>query len=399
MTSNSRNVDRAVNINDLRRLARRYLPRIMFDYIEGGVDDEIGLVRNAQAFDKIEFLPRYYRDTSARHQAASLLGRRYASPFGISPTGLAGILRHGTDGYLAEAAAQADIPFILSGASNLTVEQTEPHVRGHLWFQIYGTRDRSIVFDLIRRAEASGIHTLVVTCDVPISSNRERNRRNGFSRPPQLTLPTILESLLHPAWVAGFIKNGGMPALATWQAYAPPGADANAVAGVFAKQTPDPSQTWSDLSDIRKAWPGKLVVKGILHPDDARKTVDLGVDALIVSNHGARQIDLSPSPLAVLPAIRKAVGPSIPLIVDGGITRGSHVVAALCLGANFVLTGRATLYGATAGGRAGAAKAISILQREIDLTLGQLGAANVTELGAEFLMSSPSFEGASAKPF
>jgi (S)-mandelate dehydrogenase len=221
-----------------------------------------------------------------------------------------------------------------------------------------------------------------------VSSNRERNRRNGFVRPLRMTLPTILEAMLHPAWVINYYRQGGMPMLANWKPYAPKDFSPDQVADIFAKQTPDASQTWNDIEAIRSAWPGKLLIKGIMHPEDARIATGLGVDGILVSNHGARQLDVMPSPLDMLPMIRSAVGPDIPLLLDSGIRRGSDIVAALCMGADFVLTGRATLYGATAGGLQGVKKAVSILQREIDLVLGQLGAVNLDALGPHYLLDT-----------
>ncbi|MSP29195.1 MAG: alpha-hydroxy-acid oxidizing protein [Acetobacteraceae bacterium] len=379
-------IDRALNIDDLKRMAKRRLPKIMFDFIEGGVEDEVGLRTNANAFRDLRLVPRYYVDTSKRDQRAKIFDRSYASPFGIAPTGMAGAFRKDAELYLAEAAGKADIPYLMSGAANASMEQGTKLAPKNLWYQIYGARDRAVAADLVKRAIDCGVSTIAVTCDVPVSSNRERNRRNGFVRPLRMTLPTILEAMLHPAWVLNYYRSGGLPMLGNWQPYAPEGSTPDDVADLFAKQTPDASQTWRDLDAIRRAWPGKLLLKGVMHPEDARLAMGMGVDGLIVSNHGARQLDMMPSPLDVLPMIRAAVGPEVPLLLDSGVRRGSDVVAALCMGADFVLTGRATLYGATAGGLAGVQKAISILQREIDLVLGQIGALNLEALGPHFLL-------------
>ena len=381
-------IDSAINIDDLKRMARRRLPKIMFDFIEGGVEDEVGLRTNANAFRDLRMVPRYYIDTSKREQRSTLFGRSYASPFGIAPTGMAGAFRRDAELFLAQTAGEADIPYLMSGASNASMEQGAKLAGKNLWYQIYGARDRAVAADLVKRAIDCGLTTLAVTCDVPVSSNRERNRRNGFVRPLRMTLPTILEAMLHPAWVINYLRNGGLPMLGNWQPYAPAGATPDEVADMFAQQTPDASQTWRDLEAIRNAWPGKLLLKGVMHPEDARIATSMGVDGLIVSNHGARQLDMMPSPLDVLPMIRAAVGPDVPLLLDSGVRRGSDIVAALCLGADFVLTGRATLYGATAGGLEGVKKAVSILQREIDLTLGQLGAINLDALGPQFLLDT-----------
>ena len=381
-------IDSAINIDDLKRMAKRRLPKIMFDFIEGGVEDEVGLRTNANAFRDLRLVPRYYADTSKREQKATLFGREYASPFGIAPTGMAGAFRKDAELFLAQAAGELNVPYLMSGASNASMEQGAKLAGKNQWFQIYGARDRSFQLDLVKRAVDLGLTTIAVTCDVPVSSNRERNRRNGFVRPLKMTLPTILEAMLHPAWVLNYYRYGGLPMLGNWQPYAAKGATPDQVADLFATQTPDPSQVWGDLEAIRRAWPGKLLLKGVMHPEDARTATDMGVDGLIVSNHGGRQLDLMPSPLDMLPMIRAAVGPDVPLLLDSGVRRGSDIVAALCLGADFVLTGRATLYGATAGGLDGVKKAVSILQREIDLTMGQLGAVNLAALGPHYLLDT-----------
>jgi (S)-mandelate dehydrogenase len=382
------NIDSAINIDDLKRIAKRRLPKIMFDFIEGGVEDEVGLRTNANAFRDLRLVPRYYVDTSKREQRAKMFGRTYASPFGIAPTGMAGAFRRDAELYLAQTANDADIPYLMSGASNASMEAGAKLAPKNLWYQIYGAKDRSFQLDLVRRAKDLGLSTIAVTCDVPVSSNRERNRRNGFVRPLRMTLPTILEAMLHPGWVINYYRQGGLPMLANWQAYAPKESTPDQVADIFAKQTPDSSQTWRDIEAIREAWPGKLLIKGIMHPEDARIATGMGVDGIIVSNHGARQLDMMPSPLDMLPMIRSAVGPDVALLLDSGVRRGSDIVAALCMGADFVLTGRATLYGATAGGLQGVKKAVSILQREIDLVLGQIGAVNLDALGPHYLLDT-----------
>jgi (S)-mandelate dehydrogenase len=381
-------IDSAINIDDLKRMAKRRLPKIIFDFIEGGVEDETGLRTNASAFRDLRLVPRYYVDTSKREQRAKLFGRTYASPFGIAPTGMAGAFRRDAELYLAQAANDADIPYLMSGASNASMEQGAKLAPKNLWYQIYGAKDRNFQLDLVRRAKDLGLSTIAVTCDVPVSSNRERNRRNGFVRPLRMTLPTILEAMLHPAWVINYYRQGGLPMLANWKPYAAKDSTPDQVADLFAKQTPDASQTWRDVEAIRSAWPGKLLIKGIMHPEDARVATGLGVDGLIVSNHGGRQLDMMPSPLDMLPMIRSAVGPDVPLLLDSGVRRGSDIVAALCMGADFVMTGRATLYGATAGGLEGVKKAVSILQREIDLVLGQIGAVNLEALGPQYLLDT-----------
>ncbi|MBC7375829.1 MAG: alpha-hydroxy-acid oxidizing protein, partial [Burkholderiaceae bacterium] len=340
------NIKNAVNLDDIRELARRKLPRIAFDFIEGGSDDEHCLQRNRNAFQQYRLLPRYLQDVSKRDQSTMLLGRRYSSPIGISPTGLAGLFRPDADLMLARAAQAANIPFLLSSASNGRMEDVVKAAPEHVWFQMYCTSDETINADLVRRARDAGVRVLVVSVDVPVNSNRERNKRNGFSRPFRMTPGVVLEAMAHPAWVLRYLRTGGIPMMSNWQPYAKAGASASEVAEMYGTLTPAPMVQWSHLQRIREAWAGPLVVKGILHPDDARQAARMGVDALVVSNHGGRQLDMAPSPLEMLPAIRAAVGDDMELILDSGVRRGSDVVIAKCLGARFSLFGRPTLFGA-----------------------------------------------------
>ncbi|HJQ58399.1 MAG TPA: alpha-hydroxy acid oxidase [Vineibacter sp.] len=377
-------MDGVYNVDDMRKAAKRRLPKIAFDFIEGGVEDEEGLSANELAFRRTKLVPRYLVDVSTRDQSAVLFGRSYASPFGIAPTGIAGLFRPGADLMLAEAAREANIPFIMSGSSTASIEELAKVAPEHGWYQLYAARDKKISEDMIRRADAAGLSTLVLTVDVPVHSNRERNQRNGFTRPLRMTLGTKLEALRHPGWLMEYLRTG-TPMFSNWAPYAPKGADADAVAAFVATQTAAPL-TWKDVENFRRLWPRKFVIKGVMHPDDAARALARGVDGIMVSNHGARQLDRAPSPLEVLPAIRDAVGDKMTLMLDSGVRRGADALTALCLGAKFVFVGRATLYGAAAGGRAGAAAAINILRREIDLTLGQIGCPRLDQLGPDFLM-------------
>lgn len=379
------NIQSAINLEDLRALARRKLPRIAFDFIDGGADDEHCLRRNREAFQQYRLLPRYLVDVSQRDQSTVLLGRRYASPFGISPTGLAGLFRPDADRMLAQAAREADIPFLLSSAANGALEDIAPLAPEHVWFQMYCTSDERINADLVQRARRAGVRVLVVSVDVPVNSNRERNRRNGFSRPFRMTPAVVLEALGHPAWVLRYLRTGGIPMMRNWLPYAREGATAGEVADLYGTLTPAPMVQWQHLQRIREAWAGPLVVKGLMHPADALQAVKLGVDALVVSNHGGRQLDAAPSPLEVLPAIRAAVGEDVELILDSGVRRGSDIVTARCLGAKAALFGRPTLFGVAAAGQAGAARALQIVRSEIDMVLAQIGCAAFDALDASFL--------------
>ncbi len=383
------NIQTALNLDDIRELARRKLPRIAFDFIDGGADDEHCLRRNREAFQQYRLLPRYLVDVSRRDQSTLLLGRRYASPFGISPTGLAGLFRPDADLLLARAAQKADIPFLLSSAANGALEDVVKAAPEHVWFQMYCTSDETINADLVRRAKAAGVRVLVVSVDVPVNSNRERNRRNGFSRPFRMTPAVVLEALAHPAWVLRYLRSGGIPMMSNWKPYAKDGASAAEVADMYGTLTPAPMVQWSHLQRIREAWSGPLVVKGLMHPDDARQAVRMGVDALVISNHGGRQLDAAPSPLELLPAIRAAVGDDVELILDSGVRRGSDVVIARCLGARFSIFGRPTLFGAAAGGEAGIARTLQIVRNEVDVVMAQIGCRSFEELHAGYLWPAP----------
>lgn len=375
----------ALNYDDLRRMAKRRLPKVAFDFIEGGVEDEVGLARNYSAFDNVRLVPKYLVDVSTRDQTATLFGRTYSHPFGIAPTGGAGFFRPGADLMLAQAARDANLPFIMSGASTASIEELARTAPDHGWYQLYAARDKKISEDMIRRAKDAGLSTLVLTVDVPVHSNRERNKRNGYSRPLNLPLKTRLEALLHPGWCAEYVRTGGQPLLPNWAPYASNGKDVETVAELVAAQTTAPL-TWDDVKRFRDLWPRKLVLKGIMHPDDARRCAALGVDGIMVSNHGARQLDRAPSPIEVLPAINEAVGDKVTLMLDSGVRRGADIMAAFCLGAKFVFVGRWTLYGVAAGGLPGAKQALEIMRNEVDLSMGQMGVPNLQVLGSDYLM-------------
>jgi (S)-mandelate dehydrogenase len=386
-------IDQAVNIEDLHKMARRKLPRIIFDFIEGGVEDERGLSRNEEAFHKHRLLPRYLVDVSKRDQTQTIFDHTFASPFGISPTGGVGLYRPGGDLMLAEAAAKANIPFIMSGMSNASMEAAARIAPNHTWYQLYAARDMRISDNLVRRARDNGLEGLVLTVDVPVHSKRERNIRNGFGRVRggsvfealKLKPSVLLEAMTHPAWVVEYLRTGGAPPLENWLPYAPEGAS-KAESIQFARdQTPADAQTWRDLERYRQLFPRKLIVKGIMHPADALRAAEIGCDGIIVSNHGGRQLDQAPASLEALPAIHRAVGDKLTVMLDSGVRRGADILIALCLGARFVFFGRPTLYGTVAGGVPGAQKAISILQHEIDLVMGQIGCPSLNELGPDFL--------------
>lgn len=376
-------LDHAVNIDDLRIAARRRLPRFIFDMIEGGVEEEIGILENEASFRRVKVLPSLLNDITVRDQTTTLFGRTYASPFGIAPMGPAPLYRRNGDLLLAGAAVQADIPFVLSGAGGASVEQIAKVAPDHAWFQLYGAADRSITHDIIRRTVDSGLGVMVFTVDTPVSPKRERHLRNRITLPLRKDIRNLavlgMEGVFHPAWALDYLASGGMPMMGTWAPYAKPGSTPQQVAEFFRSQSPS-NQTWKDLEDVRRRWPGRLLVKGVLNPADAVRMVDMGVDGVIVSSHGGKIVDRAPSPLAALPGIKAAVGDRAAVLMDGGVRRGVDVAIARCLGADFILAGRPMLYGLAAAGGPGAARAIDLLRTELDLILATVGCSKFDDL-------------------
>jgi len=374
------NMDKMINLDDYRRQAKRRLPRFLFDFIEGGVEDEIGLQRNSNAFDCHTITPRYLVDVATRQQEATIFGTKYSSPFGISPTGMAGMYRSEIDAELAEGAAQSGVPFILSSAANGDVQKIAARREQNVWFQIYGAKNFDIIRDQLSRAHSCGVSTLVLTVDVPVSSKRERNLRNGFSRPLKYSSSMVIDALLHPTWLLQYWRSGGFPAMENWRPYAGENATADKIADLFVSETPAPGQTWEVAKRCRELWKGKFVLKGILHPDDARMARDIGADGVIVSNHGGRQLDCAPSPIDMVPEIREAVGGAMVVMMDGGVRRGWHVLLAIALGADFVFVGRPTLYAGALSGSSGVVGALRVLRKEVDTTMAQLGCAALSDI-------------------
>src|SRR5712692_7451902 len=387
-------IDQAVNIEDLHQMAKRRLPKVMFDYIEGGVEDERGLARNSAAFHKHFLLPRYLVDVSTRDQSQTIFGRKFNSPFGISPTGGVGLYqRRGGEMLLAEAAREANIPYIMSGGSNVSMEEAARVAPHNTWFQMYAAKDPSVTDALVGRARDNGLGALVLTVDVPVHPKRERNWRNGFTNVRsggvlealKLKPSIILEAMTHPGWVLDYVRHGGAPTLGNWVPHAGSGASKAEVIRFGRTQTPAAAQTWRDLERYRRQFPRTLIVKGILNPADAIRAAEIGCDGVIVSNHGGRQLDQAPAPLDALPAIKAAVGDRMTVMLDSGVRRGADILIALCLGAQFCFFGRPTLYGAVAGGLPGVKKAIDIFRGEIDLVMGQIGCPSLDQLGPDFL--------------
>lgn len=376
------NVNKCLSIGDLQSRARGYLPRVIYDYLEGGADDEECLLENAARIRRHKLRPRYLVDISSRSQQVTLFGRAYAAPFGIGPMGMLGMVRHDGDLLLAEVAGKACVPFVLSGASNASIEDIAIRAPGS-WLQFYPCRDPEIERDLLRRAVSAGIETLVVTVDVPLHSKRERNIRSGWVRPYKPTAGIVLESLRHPSWVASYLRHG-LPVMRNFLPYAPPATSARDLTSFYASQVPT-THGWSLIERLREQWKGNLVIKGVLTAEDAQRLATVGVDGLIVSNHGGRQLDRSVAAIDALPEVVAAVGEKLVVMFDSGIRRGSDIAVALSLGARMCFVGRAAGYGLAAFGAPGAQRALDILRGELDLTLGQIGCPIAAELGPRFL--------------
>lgn len=376
---------RVLTIEELRRIARRRVPNFAWEYVEGGAEDEASLRWNQEAFASIRLVPRTLIDTSARHQRITLFGRESSSPLVIAPTGLNGLLRHRADVALARAAAAAGVPFTLSTVSNVRLEEVATAAGGRLWMQLYVMKDRAIARDIIARAERAGYEALVFTSDANVFGHREWDKR-GYRALARLNWRNMLDVAQHPGWVRNVLMPHGFPRFENIVDFMPPEAR-TARGGVgYAPRLFAPDICWDDIAWLREAWPRKLLLKGVLSVADARRAAELGCDGIVVTNHGGRQLDSCVAAIEVLPAIVRAVGERMTVIVDGGFRRGTHVVKAMALGAHAVMLGRATLYGVAAAGEAGASRALAILTSEIDRVLGQLGCRSFDEVDESLLV-------------
>ncbi|MDO9407700.1 alpha-hydroxy acid oxidase [Patulibacter sp.] len=381
-----RRVARAGSVDELREASRRALPKVIYEFVEGGANDERTVRRNVEDLDALALLPRTLVDVSGVDHGTTVLGRRVGLPVLGAPTGLCGLVHHDGEIALARALHGADSVYVLAAMSSYAIEEVAAATPGPLWFQTYLWRDRGVVRALLDRAAAAGAEALVVTVDVPRSAERHRDRRNGFGLPPRLTPRTVLEGVRHPRWTADLLRRPRITAANV--AEGPAGGDAVSVAGYVDAQF-DPSATWEDLAELRAAWTGPLVVKGILHPLDARRAVQLGADAVVVSNHGGRQLDHAASSISRLPAVVDEVGDALEVYLDGGVRRGSDVVKALALGARACLVGRPIVHGLGAGGEAGAARAMTLFAAEVRTALMLLGAPDVEALGPGHVVAAP----------
>jgi len=376
LSPRKRRLTRALTIYDLRDIAKRRTPQAPFDYTDGGADTESSLTRARAAYEKLEFQPRILRDVKDVDLSVQMLGKKMSMPVGIAPTGFTRMMQ--TEGEYAGACAASDagIPYTLSTMGTRSIEDVAKAApTGRNWFQLYMWKDRDRSMALVDRAKAAGFDTLVLTVDVPVAGARLRDVRNGMTIPPSLTSKTILNAIPRPAWWMNFLTTDPLKfaSLDSWN-----GTVAELLDSMF-----DPTVTYEDLKWIRGQWQGNLVVKGIQNVDDAMMSVAAGADAIILSNHGGRQLDRAPVPLHLLPEVVKAIGDKAEVQVDTGIMHGADVVAALASGAKFTWIGRAYLYGLMAGGKPGVDRTLEILRTQISRTMKLLGARTVAELNPD----------------
>jgi L-lactate dehydrogenase (cytochrome) len=373
LDARKRRLAAALTIYDLRDIAKRRTPRAAFDYTDGAAEGEISLGRARQAFEDVEFHPSILRDVSVVDPSTTIFGGPSALPFGIAPTGFTRLMH--TDGETAGAGAAgaAGIPFSLSTLGTTSIEGVKAaNPAGRNWFQLYVMRDREVSFELTRRAAAAGFDTLFFTVDAPVAGARLRDSRNGFSIPPQITLGTVVNAIPRPWWWWDFLTTPKLEFASL--------SSTGGTVGELLDAAMDPTISFADLDVIRELWPGKIVVKGVQNIEDCRILADLGVDGIVLSNHGGRQLDRAPVPFYLLPEAVKAVGGRTEIAIDTGIMDGADIVAAIALGAQFTLVGRAYLYGLMAGGRPGVDRAIEILRNQVIRTMKLLQVAGVADL-------------------
>jgi (S)-mandelate dehydrogenase len=374
----SRDVARALNIDDLRDIARRRVPGFVFEYVESGAEDEMTIACNREALGRLRLMPQTLVNTSGRHLRTTILGHPANAPLVIAPTGLNGLLHPDGDVVLARAAAKLGIPYTLSTVSTTRLEEVANRAGGRLWMQLYVVKDRAIGREIMRRAAAAGYEALVFTTDANVFGNREWDQRS-YRAPGKPTLRASLDALRHPRWLWEVLLRHGPPRFRNLEPFVPASLTPMGASTVIPRLF-DATITWDDIAWIREHWPGKLLLKGVLSAADAERAAALGVDGIVVSNHGGRQLDYCVAPIEVLAEIKAAAGARLAVLIDGGFRRGTDVAKALALGAEAVQLGRATLYGLIAGGTRGVERALTILTTELDRVLGQLGCNSVAEL-------------------
>ncbi len=375
------NLARAVNIADLRLMAKRRLPRAVFDFFDGGAEDETTLAGNREAFERRRLLPKVLVDVHAVDTGVELFGIRANLPMAIAPTGAVGAGRNGADVMLARAARAAGIPYTLATPATATIEEIADKAGGRLWFQLYLLKNREFRSRLVRRAKAAGYEALVVTVDLTTGGKRERDLRNDFTAPFKPNWRNSRDMIFKPAWLLDIARHG-VPQMKNLEGMVQGSPRLADVAASVGREL-DASFDWDDLNKLRDSWPRKLLLKGIVRPEDALRAAAAGCDGIVVSNHGGRQLDGAIATLDALPAVARAAGKKLTILLDGGVRRGVDLLKARALGAQGVLTGRATLFGVMAGGEAGAARAIEILAGEYERAMMLCGVARTADIGAD----------------
>jgi isopentenyl diphosphate isomerase/L-lactate dehydrogenase-like FMN-dependent dehydrogenase len=368
------------SVDHFRTAAERRLPRFVFDYVDGGAGSESSVRRNVAALEEVRLTPRILNDCTTRDLSTELFGHRYAAPFGVAPIGFQNLIWPGADLALAKSAAAMNLLYILSTAGTASVEDIAAVAPRNSWFQLYIGGDDAIAYDLIVRAEAAGMETLVVTVDVPLGSKRIRDLKNGFVQPFRPKPAMGWQLVSHPLWSLATLK-AGAPRFRNMEKYVAPGTSTAGVAGRIGSLA-GARLDWGMVAEIRRRWPRKLVLKGVMHAGDARRAADAGIDGVIVSNHGGRQWAGVPATIEALPAIRQSVGRSAAVIFDGGIRSGDDIAKAIAMGADFVLLGRAFMFGVGAMGAEGGPHTMRMIYDELDNAMAQLGARNIAELAA-----------------
>jgi L-lactate dehydrogenase (cytochrome) len=379
----ARRLARAASVADLRTIARRRLPRGVFDYIDGGAEDERTMAANAAAFGAVTFRPRVLRDVGDVDPSTTLLGRRLPLPLVLAPTGFTRIADPDGELAVARAAARAGLPYTLSTLSTRSIEEVAAIGAGPKWFQVYVWRDRGLVKEMIGRAATAGYEALVLTVDTAVLGRRERDVRRGFSLPPTIGLSTLVDGALHPGWTWRFLRSDPIR-FANVRDAASIGDGSTAVTlSEYVNTQFDPGLSWRDVEWMRSVWAGPLVIKGVQTVDDARLAADAGVEAIALSNHGGRQLDSAPATLDLVAPVADAVGDRLEIICDGGVRRGSDIVKAVALGARACMAGRAYLYGLGAAGERGVDHVLGLLDADVRRTMALVGASSVADLGRE----------------
>jgi isopentenyl diphosphate isomerase/L-lactate dehydrogenase-like FMN-dependent dehydrogenase len=380
----------AYNIEDLRQLAKKRLPRGMFEYIDRGAEDEIALRHNRNVYRSLKIKNRVLIDVSKRSTATEIFGKKLAMPYGISPTASAGLMSDGGEVGLARAAAKMGIPCTVATNSLTAMEEIHATAGGNLWFQLYMWVDVNLRMAFVDRIRSVGFNTLLVTVDGSVGANREHDRKNGFSMPLRYSPTLIAQVLSKPGWCWRVLAPQYLKRGAFRKANYPPELASKLTDKVVDHvYTKTDTQCWDDIKRIRDAWPGNLLIKGLQSAEDAVMAAESGLDGVVLSNHGGRYLDSAPAPLQVVPEVRAAVGDRFTIIIDSGARRGSDIVKALALGADMVMSGRPTLYGSAAAGEAGAYRALEIFQTEMDRIMAQLGLNHVGEIGPQIFWNPP----------